>query len=406
MVKVVQINTVYKSGSTGKIVASIEKIAKDEGYDAYVAYGRGVKESDSKHYRVGNKIDFLFHVMANFLLGKNGFASRCVTRRFIKWLDEVKPDIIHLHNIHGFYIHVGMLFEYIKEKDIPVVWTLHDCWPFTGHCAYFDYIGCNKWQTGCHNCEIHRSDYPYSILVDNSKKGYNVKKNAFCGVANMVIVTPSLWLEQLVRESFLESYQTRVINNGIDLNIFSPYIEEYEDCKIILAVANVWEARKGLTYVLRLSEFFNHTNGYKIVIIGLSDEQIRKNSAVCAENDVLLMGRTKSQEELAKWYSRAYVYVNTSLQENFPTTNIESMACGTPVITFNCGGSAEAISNNSGIVVEKGDFEELVKAINSLESNYAITRDSCVARAISYDGNQCMRQYIDVYKEILKKKGL
>lgn len=410
--KIIQINTVYKSGSTGKITASLYNMALERGYEAAVAYGRGhtPEGNDINGLLVGNKIDFLHHVIVNFVTGRNGFASKKVTRKLLNWLDKEKPDVIHLHNIHGFYVHVGMLFEYIKKKDIPVVWTLHDCWPFTGQCAHFDYAGCMKWKTGCFNCIIHRTDYPYSIFRDNSRNNYYLKKEAFQGAKRLTIVTPSKWLADLVSQSFLKEYPIKVIPNGIDRDIFAPNkcrdiqypkIEALRGTKIILGVANVWDNRKGLSYLLELSHIFNSSNGYRIVIIGLSKrqcQQIRKKYG----SEILPLTRTSSQEELASWYSSAYVYVNTSLQENFPTTNLEALACGTPVITFDSGGSGETITDENGSIVSKGDEKALENEIKKLDSR-DLKAEVIRSSVLKYDQRDAFDPYFLIYSLYMNK---
>ena len=320
--------------------------------------------------------------------------------------------------MHGFYIHVGLLFEYIKRKSIPVIWTLHDCWPFTGNCAFFEYIGCTKWQTGCFNCPIHAKEYPYAIFRDNSKENYLLKKNAFTGVDNLTIVTPSKWLADIVKRSFLNQYPVVVLPNGIDLDTFSPIEPKDSDYSqkinklcgnksIILGVANYWDARKGLDYMLKLSGSYNPDNGYQIVLIGLSKRQchiVRKRS----NNQIITICRTNDQAELAAWYRNASVFVNPTLQDNFPTTNLEALACGTPIITFQTGGSPESLTVNTGIVVPKGDYPALCSAIDCIINSISEGRDQysvaqCREHAQSYDQNTQFNEYIQMYKRMSQK---
>ncbi len=410
--KIIQINTVYGTGSTGKIVASLYASAQEHGFEGKAAYGRG-KTPTQNHihgFLIGDKPDFYRHVLYNFIVGSSGFASKKNTTKFLEWLDEEKPDILHLHNLHGFYIHVGLLFDYIKEKNIPVVWTLHDCWPFTGQCAYFDYVKCEKWKVQCYNCPVFRRDYPYSLFRDNSKVNYNLKKANFCGVHNLTIVTPSQWLADLVKESFLKEYPIRVIPNGIDHNIFNPNSKDtiLKLCsshnKILLGVANIWDKRKGLSYMLRLSEDFNSTNGYQIVIIGLSKFQIKQINRT--HKNVLALPRTSSQQELAEWYRQAYIYINPTLQDNFPTTNLEALACGTPVITFNTGGSPESLTKETGIVVKKGNYDFLKIAIKNIyeskknTSDYSVT--ACYDQSLEFNDKTQFEKYVCLYKSIIQ----
>lgn len=397
--KIVQINTVCGTGSTGKIAADLYHIAKLEGHETYIAYGRGNAPSDIQSFKIGNTFDFGCHVLVNFFLGKSGFGSKRVTRRFLKWLDNIKPDILHLHNLHGFYIHVGLLFDYIKAHDIPVIWTLHDCWPLTGQCAFFDYASCNKWQTGCFDCPVYRSDYPYSLFRDNSRQNYLLKKSLFTGVKNMTIVTPSHWLANIVKKSYLQEYPVIEIPNGINLEVFNLTNICKPIPKIILGVANVWSKRKGLDYFLQLSDMLD--DSYQVVLIGLSKKQqseIQLNYA----NRITALTRTATQTELASWYQRAYVYVNPTLEDNFPTTNLEALACGTPVITFNTGGSPESLTKECGIVVEKGNIDKLKEAILSLDENTEITSLACRARAKEFDKEKRFREYLKSYKQTLE----
>lgn len=395
--KVIQVNTVSHTGSTGKIATALYQITEENGHLPFIAYGRGNAPSDISGYKIGNFFDFGTHVLVNFFQGKSGFGSRYVTQKFLDWLDVKKPDILHLHNLHGFYINVEMLFDYIKQHNIPVVWTLHDCWPLTGQCAYFDYACCEKWKTGCFQCPIYKTEYPYSLFRDNSRNNYITKKSTFTGVQNMVIVTPSNWLAEIVRSSFLKEYAVQVIPNGIDLHIFQPAVADYHTGRIILGVANVWSKRKGLHYFLELADRLDEA--YHIVLIGLSRRQqalIKKKYA----DRITALTRTATQGELARWYQRAFVYVNPTLEDNFPTTNLEALACGTPVITFNTGGSPECITKKCGIIVEKGNIERLKEAILSLESNSEITPFSCLEQAMHYDKNQLFEEYLRIYNTI------
>ncbi len=350
--------------------------------------------------------------MINFFLGKSGFGSKAVTRRFLKWLDEIKPDILHLHNLHGFYIHVEMLFEYIKIHHIPVVWTLHDCWPLTGQCAHFDYAGCTKWQTACQKCPIYRSNYPYSLFHDNSRQNYQLKKTAFTGVEDMTIVTPSNWLADIVKKSFLKEYPVTIIPNGINLDIFAPVPSQSANTafttadsindiapKIVLGVANVWTSRKGLDFFLRLSGLLD--SSYHIVLIGVSQKQQKKLQKEYSGR-ITLLTRTANQHELAEWYRRAHVYMNPTLEDNFPTTNLEAMACGTPVITFNTGGSPESITEKCGIIVEKGNMNQLKEAILSLDKKTEITSLACRERAMEFNREIRFKEYLKLYNNSLK----
>lgn len=401
--RIVQINTVCGTGSTGKIALDLYHLAENAGHTCYFAFGRGTAPADIHSYKIGNFFDFGCHVMLNFFKGKSGFGSNHVTKQFLKWLDQIHPDLLHLHNLHGFYLNIEMLFAYIKANHIKAVWTLHDCWSFTGQCAYFDYAGCSKWITGCHDCPIYRSDYPYSLFCDNSRQNYIQKKAAFTGVKDMTIVTPSSWLASLVRQSYLQEYPVKVIPNGINLDIFSPSRPDsnspalptnLNNKKIILGVASVWSKRKGLDFFLQLRRGLPST--YHIVLIGLSKRQQQKIRSQYGDT-ITALTKTTSQQELADWYRCAYVFVNPTLEDNFPTTNLEALACGTPVITFRTGGSPESITDKCGIVVEKGNIMALKEAVLSLSENPAITSAGCREQAMNYNRNIRFLEYLLLY---------
>ena len=370
--KILQVNTVIRGSSVGRIMADLYEVIKESGNEARVAVGREPWPEGYEGILIGNKGDFYRHVMKNFLQGEAGFGSEAVTRNFLAWVGREKPDLIHLHNIHGFYLQVEMLFEYIKKKDIPVVWTLHDCWSFTGHCAYYDYAACDKWKTGCNTCIHHARVYPYALFKDNTIDSYARKRKAFCGVKNLTIVTPSQWLKRQVEQSFLKEYPVRVIPNGIDLEVFSvgdavaktvpagTKKAGENSAKTILGVANIWEIRKGLVYFEKLAQ--DLPDEYCIRLIGVNKKQ-KKEFQKKYGNKVIAEERTSSPEELADAYRNASVYVNATLEDNFPTTNLEALACGTPVVTYATGGSGEAVSEDTGIVVQRANYDALKEAV-------------------------------------------
>lgn len=400
--KIVLINTVAETGSTGKIVVALYRKLEMEADEACIAYGRGKCASSMKSYKIGTKWDFFLHVLRNFFRGEGGFGSGAATEKLIAYLEQESPDIIHLHNIHGFYLQCERLFEYIKRKNIPVIWTLHDCWPFTGHCAYFDFAGCMKWQTGCGKCARHRSTYPYALFRDNSQKAYARKRLAFQGVGNLTIITPSRWMKTLVEGSFLKDYPIKVIHNGVDLKAFYPNGQR-NDCAdqyIILGVANIWEKRKGLHYFKELSKMLD--DRYRIVLVGLNCLQ-----RICLKLEgysrITAMGKTRNMEELRKLYAGASVYVNPTLEDNFPTTNLEALSCGTPVVTFDTGGSPESIDVDCGIVVEKGNVKRLKEAIEEIcghPERYPAEKIS--ERAKRFSKEKMVEGYMQIYEEVHK----
>lgn len=398
--KVLQINSVCGYGSTGRIATDIYKILEEQGHECVIAYGRGTAPEGIKTIKIGTNLDNYMHVAKTRLLDKHGFGSTKATKEFIKKVKAYDPDVIHLHNIHGYYINIELLFNYLKEANKPVVWTLHDCWAFTGHCAYFDYVGCNKWKSGCNKCP-QKNSYPQSLLKDNSQYNYEKKKKLFTGIRNMTIITPSKWLAGLVKESFLKEYNVKVINNGIDLNVFCPqnksiFRKKYniEDKFTILGVADIWDERKGLKYFIELSKLID--NDSIIILVGLNDKQLSQLSP-----NIIGIKRTNNIEEIVEIYSAADVFVNPTLEDNFPTTNLEALACGIPVVTFNNGGSVESIDESCGVTVENNNIDELVAAISRIKVN-KLSEEKCIKKAKGFDKKDRFNEYIKLYKLIMR----
>lgn len=402
MLRVLQINSVYGVGSTGRIAADIHSILVEQGHESYIAYGRDSLKPIESTIKIGSKLDNYVHLAVTRLFDQHGFGSKQATKEFLEKIEQLNPDIIHLHNIHGYYVNIEELFNYLKKANKPVVWTLHDCWPFTGHCAYFDYARCYRWKVGCYSCP-QRKEYPSSLVVDNSKRNFVEKKELFTGMKNMTIVTPSKWLAGLVKESFLKEHPVKVINNGIDLENFKPTDSNFrmkynlENKFVILGAASVWEKRKGYDYFINLSKQID--NNEIIVMIGLSERQKKG-----LPHNIIGLTRTNSIRALAEIYSAADVFVNPTLEDNFPTTNLESLACGTPVVTFNTGGSGEALDNNCGFVVEKGNLREIFDCLGIIKDKGKLHyKRPCIERAKKlYDKTDKFKEYIDLYREIVQ----
>ena len=395
--KVLQINSVCGYGSTGRIVQDLYNTLKENGHECIVAYGRGKAPDNVQTIKIGNKLDTYFQVFLTRLFDKHGFGSRRATRKLIKQIEKYNPDVIHLHNIHGYYINIEILFNYLNNCNKKIIWTLHDCWPFTGHCAYFDYVQCERWKENCKSCPQKRN-YPNSIMLDNSKRNYNRKRELFNQLKNLTLVTPSEWLANKVKKSFLKNNDIIVIPNGIDLNIFKPtknnIRETYnlEEKKIILGVASKWEKRKGLDTFIELSQKLD--DSYKIVLIGVGEKDRKK-----IPKNILTIKRTNNAKELAEFYTSAYIFVNPTMEDNFPTTNLESLACGTPVITFNTGGSPESINETCGLVVEKGNIADLINAINGFNREQYV---GCLKQSKNYDKEKQYKKYIELYEKVIK----
>lgn len=355
--RVLMINSVCGIRSTGRICTDLADILSEQGHEVKIAYGRETVPQKYKNYavRIGSEADVKLHALRSRIFDDTGFGSKKATERFIEWVKQYDPDVIHLHNIHGYYINIEVLFNYLHTYGKQIIWTLHDCWAFTGHCTHFDFVGCDKWQTGCYHCaQLH--EYPASQLKDRSKRNYAYKKRLFCGISNMTIVTPSEWLADLVTKSFLSQYPVVVIHNGIDTDIFRPTESDFrkkcglEDKKIILGVASVWNKRKGFDDFRELAKLLDST--YKIILVGLTDKQIKRLPC-----NIIGISRTNNTKELAEIYTTADVFVNPTYEDNYPTTNLEAQACGIPCLTYRTGGSVESVPQEN--VIEVGNLKEV-----------------------------------------------
>lgn len=362
--KVLFINEVCGTGSTGRICTDLAIALEKQGHEVKIAYGRdGSVPEEFQRYavRIGTDWDVRLHAIKTRLFDAAGFGSIKATKKFIAWVEAYDPDIIHLHNLHGYYINIELLFQYLKSCNKRIIWTLHDCWAFTGHSAYCDAVRCERWKTGCYKCP-QKKVYPKSY-VDASKKNWIRKRALFSGIPNMAIITPSYWLANLVRESYLKEYQVMVIHNGIDISNFYPLANDFKEVynlvgkTIILSVATVWNDLKGYHDFLKLASILNDT--YRIVMVGgMTEEQIKE-----LPKNIIHINKTRSIKEMAYLYNAADVYVNLTVCDTYPTVNLEAVACGTPVITYDVGGSAENARAYGGIVVKRGDMDTIVKLL-------------------------------------------
>lgn len=402
MKRLLQIGAALNCGAPGKIAEQIGLLAMSKGWDVYMAHGlRHSNPSQLKTIPLVTPWQEKVHALYSLLFDGHGLGSSKGTKHLVDWIDENKPDIIHLHNIHGYFCNFKILFEYLDTTNIPVVWTMHDCWPFTGRCTYFDSIDCEKWKTKCFDCKVEKG-YTVSPFCDRSKQHYELKKQLFTSVDNLTMVPVSEWQASFLRESFLKECPVEVIHNGIDLNKFIPMDgirlrEKYslQDKFIILGVAAPWKKRKGLDDFIQLSKKLPDDQ-FKIVLVGLKKEQLRT-----LPPNIIGITRTESQEELAEFYSMADVFCNMTYLDNFPTVNLESLACGTPVITYRTGGSPEAIDDQTGIVVEQGNIEQMIEAIYHLRKN-PLSSSDCRKRAEEhFDKDKCFEQYIELYESLI-----
>ena len=363
--KILIINSVAGIRSTGRIVTDIAEQFIADGHECIIAYGReNVPEKyKSICYQIGTKLDAYANAIKARVFDNEGLNAKKATKEFIDWADNYDPDVLWLHNLHGYYINIELLFNWIKSRPhMDVRWTLHDCWAFTGHCSYFSVAGCMKWECGCSNC-CQKMNYPRSILRDNCAENYERKRAAFCGVKSLTIITPSKWLAELVKSSFLSEYKVKVSHNTIDETIFCPTPSDFRqkynltDKKILLGVASVWDYRKGLADFLELSQMLD--DSWKIVLVGLTGRQIKS-----IPKNILGIKRTNSSKELAEIYTAADVFLNLTYEDNYPTVNLEAQACGTPCITYATGGSVESVPQKN--IVEQHNLEKVVSLIQEL----------------------------------------
>lgn len=391
--KIAQINTVCSEGSTGKIAVAVSKLLNENNLENYILYSSGIND-----YKLGIKYTsdkyIKLQTLYSRIFGNYGFEAKLAAKKLINELERINPDVIHIHNIHSHNCNLEILFKYIKEKNIKTYWTFHDCWAFTGYCTHFDMMGCEKWKTECNNCVQYRY---FSWFFDRSKYLFNKKKQLLLGM-NLTIITPSEWMAGLVKQSFLKDYPIKVINNGIDLNIFKPtksnFRKKYnlKDKYIILGVAFGWGKRKGLDVFIELSKRLD--DNFQIVLVGTNDNIDKQLT-----EKIISIHRTENQTELAEIYTAADLFVNPTREENYPTVNMESVACGTPVITFDTGGSKEILNNLCGSVVPKDDIDAMYREIIRICKDKPFSHSECLERAKCFDVNDKFTEYIKLYEE-------
>lgn len=387
-------------GSTGKIMSGIGEIAQKADYITYQAYPG---HKSNQPFRLNDIIicsDFFdkLNQKIAYYTGLNGCFALLSTIRMLKKIDTIKPDIIHLHNLHNSYINLPLLFQYIKRHNIKVIWTLHDCWSFTGRCPYFIISKCDKWKNGCHDCPYPSDAYPQAKF-DRTAKMWKLKKKWFTGVKNMTIVTPSKWLAELVKESYLKGCPVKVINNGINLDVFKPTPSDFRDKykiapdkSLILGIAFGWDERKGLDVFIELSKRME--DKFQIVLVGTDanvDTQIPAN--------IISIHKTQNQRELAEIYTAADLFVNPTREENYPTVNMESIACGTPVLTFRTGGSPEIVDETCGCVVDCDDVDGIEREIRKICVERPYSVEQCLEKAQSFDMNLKFKEYVKLYEQ-------
>lgn len=404
MKKILQINITANWGSHGKIAEGIGLKMLGTGWESHIAYGRWLTPSKSQLYRIGSMTDEYIHGAMSYLFDCHGLCSKRATKKLLRFIRQLNPDIIHLHNIHGYYLHYPLLFSFLREWKKPVVWTLHDCWPYTGHCAHYMYANCDKWKSECHHCPL-LSNYPKCVLFDNSKRNYRLKRDAFL-IPNLTLVPVSKWLEKELKSSFLADIPSRQIYNGIDTELFQPNSqhmairEKYNiatDRQIVLGVASNWY-RKGLPDFLRLAQILP-ANRYQVVMVGLKEKELQQVPA-----SVVGIPRTGNVEELIQLYTTAAVLFNPTWEDNLPTTHLEAQACGTPVVSYDTGGCAETISPQVGTIVPRGNLLQALEAIEHAAELKPQNRDACRRFIIdNFNKEKNFGLYADLYSRLIKQ---
>lgn len=418
--KLLQINPVLRaSTSTGRIMKEIGELAMANGWESYVAYSKGrdgLPGSTSIPVPVGNKASVAWHGLQTRILDRHGLGSVLATKRFIEDIRRIRPDIIHIHNIHGYFLNYRILFDFLSHSGIQVIWTVHDCWLYTGHCYYYSKAGCDRWKTGCGHCP-QRGKFPRSLFADRSARNFRDKRDAFCSMPEdrLTIVPVSDWMRSEMSESFLKDYRFQVIHNGIDTDVFSPQPAlESEvrrcyglgDSHVILGIASIWSEEKGLNDFVEMAARLDSDE--VIVLVGMDRKQLDDVLSRCGRtvlgDRMVAVKRTADVHQLAGLYSTADVFVNPTWQDNYPTVNLEAISCGTPVVTYRTGGSIEAVAGDTGFVVEQGDIEGLVDAVHRVETlGKANFMDACRSRAVKeFRKEDRYAEYIELYERLTK----
>ena len=402
-------------GAPGRIVEQLGLLAQKHGYEVLVAHStRNENPTQLPHFAMTTKCDEVMHAAGAKFMDLHGLLSSRKTQQMVERIKDYQPDIIHLHNIHGYFCNFKVLFEYLDSIDTPVVWTMHDCWPFTGRCFHFVGVDCYKWRTGCHDCKAEPG-YTVSKYYDRSKELYALKKRLFSSVKRLTLVPVSDWQAAFLKDSFLKDCNVHTIHNGVDIEKFRPMNgnrlrdkHKLDGKFVILGVASPWNTRKGLDDFYRLRTMLS--DEFAVVMVGLTSKQIEK-----LPNGIIGIARTESQQELAEYYSMADVFVNLTYLDTFPTVNLEALACGTPVVTYRTGGSPEAIADvaceleyktgalryPTGMVVEQGDVEGIIRSIRELRQR-PISANVCRQRAVEhFDKDKCFAEYIRLYESLI-----
>lgn len=392
------INSVAGFGSTGKIVYQLSKI---DGVDGKLYYGRKKNTTDANSFRFTHFLGNVHQALHTYAFDTHAFCNGSETKRLIRDLKEFNPDIIHLHNLHGYYIHAGVLFDYLKESGKPVIWTLHDCWSFTGHCAHYESIGCEKWKTECRNCPgLHK--YPVTFNGSHVSEHFQKKNRLFNSLGDrLTIVTPSQWLKEQVSQSFLKDNRAVVISNGIDTKIFTPVESDYrkkhhlDNKYIILAVASIWDDTKGLKDLQQMSKQLHENE--KLIVIGVRNEQMKGFD----QEHTICMNRTEHVHELVDLYSTADLFLNLTIEDTYPTVNLEALACGCPIMTYRTGGSTEMVQETTGIVIDKQNLSLVIHKIHMYSKQGSpFSKKDCITAARKHTVANMQQEYLNLYRQV------
>lgn len=391
--KILHVNVTYQFGSTGRLVEDIHQKLMTDGHMSHVIYGRHFHLKNQTVTQASNRFSHLLHGLKTRLLDRHGFGSYFQTKKLFKKIKVQSFDVIHLHNLHGYYIHIKELFKVLKKANKPVIWTLHDSWAYTGHCFGYQEVSCMKWKTGCHTCP-QKHMYPKSILLDQSKKNYHDKKEIFTSLNHLTLVTPSSYLLSELKSSFLKDIPSRLILNGIDLSSFKTKSSFTNHPINILGVASIWESYKGLNDFIKLSQALDKEH-YQITLVG------RLPKHILLPKEINHIPFVSSKEELNQIYQNASIYLHLASEDNLPTTAIEAIAAGTPVVAYDVGGIKDIIQSSQGIIVKSKDLHAVTDAIFHIISNQEVYQPKIVSKDITkFDRYSMIQKYIELYHEV------
>jgi glycosyltransferase involved in cell wall biosynthesis len=400
IMKILQINLVNGSKSTGRTTIELTDYLNSNGHQAYVACSFGLGKD--YEYQIGTSIGKRLHSLFSRIFGNQGYYSKFSTSKLIKYIDELKPDVVHLRNLHGNYINLNILFDYISRKNLPTVITLHDTWFYTGKCCFYTEANCFKWQKECGNCPQLRRDNP-SWFVDKTKSNLLDKKNWLKNIPRLAVIGVSDWITDESRKSILKSANIIYrIYNWIDLDEFQP-VESFglrsslglEEQFIIIGVASKWGERKGLSSFIELSQMIS--DKMKIILIGKIEDKFTLPS------NIISIPETHSKKELAQYYSLADVFITFSKEESFGKVTAEALACGTPAIVYDSTANSEIVSEECGYVVDSGNIKKVVEKIKEIElRGKKVYSDNCRKFVTkNFNKEDRIKDYLEIYNKII-----